>query len=264
MKKVFLDVGGHTGETLREVIDARYGFDTIYCFEPAASCWPAIEAIGDRRIVLCKFGLWNKAATQELFGAGGLGASIFADAEPVKGAAEKETIELVRATDWIKEHLDPTDVVFMKLNCEGAECDVVEDLLDSGTLAQLYNVQIDFDIRNVPSLRWREQRVRRRLRETGHTNVCFSDDVMIGSTHEARIGHWLHLVGGDQQGDVETLRRRYAETLRRLSSKRGYWAQLEGLLRRAVFRRLPPSLKSTARRVWRASPWADRRVPGRG
>jgi len=34
--RIFLDVGGHHGETLDVALDPRWGFDKIYCFEPAS------------------------------------------------------------------------------------------------------------------------------------------------------------------------------------------------------------------------------------
>lgn len=256
--KIFLDVGGHLGQTLREVIDARYGFDKIYCFEPAPSCWSAIEAIGDPRIELCRFGLWKETCRNELHGAGGMGASIYADADALTDDAEtargaKVSIDLVRATDWLASHVAPGDVVFMKLNCEGAECDVIEDLLDSRRLGQIYNVMIDFDIRHVASMRWRERVVRKRLRAAGLTNVCFTEDVMVGETHQSRIRHWLREVGGEERIPLDELRRRYATRLRQLSARRGYRVRLEGVLRRTLFAKLPAPLKSTARRLWRVA-----------
>jgi len=35
MKKVFLDIGAHLGETLSEIRKEQYGFDRIVCFEPS-------------------------------------------------------------------------------------------------------------------------------------------------------------------------------------------------------------------------------------
>jgi FkbM family methyltransferase len=124
--RVFLDVGGHLGQTLAEVVNPRYALDKIYCFEPAPMCWPALEKFADPRISVCRFGLWKQTATTKLFGAGEMGASMFADADWIDRTAPTTTIELVRASEWFAAHIHPEDVVFMKLNCEGAECDVVE------------------------------------------------------------------------------------------------------------------------------------------
>ena len=46
-RRVFLDVGGHVGETLAEVVKPRWAFDRIWTFEPATACLPALEAFAD-------------------------------------------------------------------------------------------------------------------------------------------------------------------------------------------------------------------------
>jgi hypothetical protein len=41
----------------------------------------------------------------------------------------------------------------MKLNCGGSECDILENLLDSGEYSKITQVMIDFDAREIPSQR---------------------------------------------------------------------------------------------------------------
>src|SRR5206468_10141377 len=94
-----------------------------------------------------------------------------------------EEVQLVRATDWFRQQLRETDEVYMKLNCEGAEANIVEDLLESGTFALLHAVMIDPDVRKIPSQRHRERELRERLADTGFTNYAMEDEVMIGDTH---------------------------------------------------------------------------------
>src|SRR5262249_33531928 len=124
--KVFLDVGAHDGASLHAVRDPKYGFDRIYCFEPASSCWPVLEAVSDERVTVCRFGLWDRTGEHTLYDTGSVGASVFAD--KFAGARAGEPARFVRATDWFLDNLGERDVVFLKLNCEGAEVDIVEDL----------------------------------------------------------------------------------------------------------------------------------------
>ncbi|MFM8276410.1 MAG: hypothetical protein ACKN89_05350, partial [Cyanobium sp.] len=72
MRKVFLDIGAHTGETLEEVRKPAYSFDRIIAFEPSSACFPALEAIAvqDRRIELCRFGLGDGPQQLTLYGSG--------------------------------------------------------------------------------------------------------------------------------------------------------------------------------------------------
>lgn len=250
--RVFLDVGAHTGETLQEVVRPEYRFGRIVCFEPAPSCWPALEKIADERVRICRFGLWSWTCRKELYAPGTVVASLFDDMETVPPGAEAITIDLVRVSEWFSENLSRDDLIFVKLNCEGSECDIVEDLMDSGQLERIYNLMIDFDVRKSPTLRHRELRLRRRLARSGLDNHCFSDDVMRGPTHGERIRRWLHLVGAHKPLGADELRRRYAEARRRLARKRGVWARFEEWLRRSVYRRLPAPLRDVARTLWRA------------
>jgi FkbM family methyltransferase len=196
--KVFLDVGAHEGWTLHAVRDPKYGFDRIYCFEPASACWPALESVDDERVTICRFGLWSETCERTLYDPGSRGASLFED--KFRRTPGVETCRLVRATDWFREHLRTDDDVFLKLNCEGAEADIVEDLLESGELARVRSVMIDPDVRKIPSQAHRERELRERLRASGLTNYFMEEDVMLGATHRERIQHWLRVAGAEEPG----------------------------------------------------------------
>lgn len=183
--KVFLDVGAHEGSSLHAVRDPKYGFERIYCFEPAPACWPALDAVPDDRVTVCRFGLWNRTCEHPLYDPGSRGASLFGD--KFKSIPGTETARFLRATDWFREHLGAADEIYVKLNCEGAECDIVEDLLDSGELGRVRSVMIDPDVRKIPSLAHRERQLRVRLAASGLTNYLMEEDVMVGETHRARI-----------------------------------------------------------------------------
>jgi FkbM family methyltransferase len=193
--KVFLDVGAHEGSSLQAVRDPKYGFDRIYCFEPAPACWPQLEALPDHRVTVCRFGLWDKTCERALYDPGSRGASLFAD--KFKSSPSRETARFVRATEWFREQLGDADEIYLKLNCEGAECDIVEDLLESGELARVRSVMIDPDVRKIPSLAHREHELRDRLAASGLTNYLMEEDVMVGDTHRARIQNWLRVAGAE-------------------------------------------------------------------
>jgi FkbM family methyltransferase len=202
--KVFLDVGAHAGWTLMAVRDPKYRFERIYCFEPASACWPALERLTDSRVVICRFGLWNETTTRPLYDAGTRSASLYAD--KFEGSPAAEEVQLVRATDWLRQHLGDGDEVYLKLNCEGAEADIVEDLLGSGEFARLRAVMIDPDVRKIPSQRHRERELRDRLAATGLTNFALEEDVMIGGTHRLRIQNWLRSVDAEEHSPWLTVR----------------------------------------------------------
>jgi FkbM family methyltransferase len=195
--KVFLDVGAHHGATLHAVRDPKYGFDRIYCFEPASSCWEALESVADNRITVCRFGLWNETCEHSLYAPGSGGASLFEAKFHTKPA--EEVARFVRATDWFRENIDARDEIFLKLNCEGAECDIAEDLLESHELARVRSIMIDPDVRKIPALAHRERELRDRLAAAGLTNYFMEEDVMVGPTHRARIQNWLRIAGAEKR-----------------------------------------------------------------
>jgi FkbM family methyltransferase len=202
--KIFLDVGAHAGETLNAVRDPKYGFDRIYCFEPAAACWPALEGVRDPRVEVCRYGLWNETGTHALHDVGSIGASMFA--EKFADARPHETAHFVRASDWFREHVRDGDDVYLKLNCEGAEVDIVEDLLESGEFARVRSAMIDPDVRKIPSLAHRERELRDRLAQAGLSNYFMEEEVMVGPTHRARIQNWLRLGGAEETSWTSRLR----------------------------------------------------------
>ena len=64
-RKIFLDVGGHFGETLEEVLKPKYGFDLVHCFEPIPDCYARIKSVFASEISAGKlqvhnFGLSNR------------------------------------------------------------------------------------------------------------------------------------------------------------------------------------------------------------
>jgi hypothetical protein len=196
--KVFLDVGAHEGESLNAVRDPKYAFDLIYCFEPASSCWPALEALRDPRVTVCRFGLWDRTCEQQLYDAGSIGASLFAD--KFRSTPRDEPARFERATDWFRGNLADGDEIYLKLNCEGAEAAIVEDLLESGELARVQSAMIDPDVRKIPSQAHREGELRARLRASGLANYVMEEDVMVGATHRDRIQNWLRLAGAEERG----------------------------------------------------------------
>jgi FkbM family methyltransferase len=250
--KIFLDVGANNGGTARAVITPRYKFDKIVCFEPVIECIPNIESIGDSRIIPEPFGLWSETKKTILFGVGS-GASVFGD-KTTGNLTERREIQLIKTSDWISKNVKSNDVVFMKLNCEGSECEIIDDLIDSGEISKIYSIMIDFDVRKIPSKMHREFETRKKLRENKIGNVCFCNDVMIGESHDARIHNWLDKVGAFEELSFFDMKKKYAKTLPVLSIKRRRFGRVRVFCKRHFGRsKLYDFLKSSLNWVkyWR-------------
>lgn len=99
MARVFVDIGAHRGETLEVVRRPEYGFDRIYCLEPASDCLPALERIADDRVTILPSGLWSADQRMALHDPGALGASVFERRAGGAGVVDRETSEEVELRD---------------------------------------------------------------------------------------------------------------------------------------------------------------------
>lgn len=251
MRRIFLDIGAHTGETLEEVRKPVYGFDRIIAFEPSTACFPALEAIAaqDQRIEICRFGLGEARQQLILYGSGLDSASTLQGDDP---ATASETVQLEDASSWVRDNLQADDVIVAKLNCEGGEIAILRSWIASGMLDRFYSVMITFDIRNFPPLRHQEGSIRALLRQRPLANTCFADDVMIGPSHGARLAHWLSLFGLDQPplSSLAHYRSTYARPLAAHARKRGYRQRVEVLIKDKLgYRGLPVPMKAILRTI---------------
>ncbi len=90
-----------------------------------------------------------------------------------------------------RSNLGNDDIVFLKLNCEGSECDILEDLLGSGEIRKVRTALVDFDVRNVPALAHREREVTEKLERSGYSRLLCMKETYKGPTHTATIENWL-------------------------------------------------------------------------
>lgn len=119
--------------------------------------------------------------------------------QPFFGIADQrdpgDIVDLRQASDWFGEHISDDDEVYLKLNCEGSECDILDDLLDSGEIEKVTSILVDFDVRKIPALAHREREVRERLSGAGHSNLLCLKERYKGPTHTATVDNWLHFAG---------------------------------------------------------------------
>jgi FkbM family methyltransferase len=78
MSRIFLDVGAHFGETATAVLESKYQFDRVCCFEPSKECIPTLTQLRrlNERLELYFFGLSGTTRNATLYGSGSLSASI--------------------------------------------------------------------------------------------------------------------------------------------------------------------------------------------
>ena len=182
-----LDVGGHVGETLAEVLDRRWGFDRIYVFEPATACREALERLADERVHVVTAGWWDADVEMDLHDPGLIGASVAAE-KALTGAVER--CSFIDAAAWMRTNIEPGDEVWLKLNCEGAECVVLDHLAEEGVLPCVDHLLVHFDVEKVPSLAAHADRTRRRLDAAG-LDWIEAGDIFFGRSHARKTANWL-------------------------------------------------------------------------
>lgn len=77
--RVFVDVGAHFGECIFKALNPSLGFDLILAFEPSSQAVKKIEEIKDSRIKVRNCALGASTERRTLYGAGLLGASVYAE-----------------------------------------------------------------------------------------------------------------------------------------------------------------------------------------
>lgn len=194
---IFIDVGTHDGHTMEEVTKPKYKFDTIYGFEPMPEQFENVT----RRFQFDHLFIFNKGLSDHsgqvpVYGDNAnLGASIYAE----KRDTDERIVtycEMLEASEFVNS-LPSDATVIMKLNCEGAEIPILNNLIDTGAIHRLANVMIDFDIRKVSGREQEEQKILDRMATDGFARYSLCDHVMHGPTHQDRIANWLISTGID-------------------------------------------------------------------
>lgn len=165
--RIFLDIGAYTGDTAKTVLNSKHYFDKIYCFEPQKELCEMIREINNSKITVCEFGLWNKTCSNRLYWTKRKnGATVYKDKFIKKADSEIKSLDgkFVKASDWFRDNLKSDDYVVMKINCEGAECDILDDLFESGEYKKLDALMVDFDVRKISTETHREQEIREKLK----------------------------------------------------------------------------------------------------
>jgi FkbM family methyltransferase len=139
---VVVDAGGFEGQWASDLY-ARYRC-RIYVVEPVAAFADGIQRRFDRNpdISVHAVALGGRTGETEIV-VHGTGSSIFGEARHWGAAAPRERVRVVRVADFLAEHgIERLDL--LKLNIEGAEYDLLDDLIGSGVVQRVANLQVQF------------------------------------------------------------------------------------------------------------------------
>lgn len=218
-RQVFLDVGGNTGQSVRAALEPRWAFDQVWTFEPTRRCIEILERIADERLTVVPAGWWSADTEMVVHDPGSIGASVDARKSTTD---QTERCRFVDAARWIAQNIEPDDEVWLKINVEGAEIEVLDRLLTSGEIAKVKHLVVHFDVEKFGDY-GRAAEMRKRLDDAG-VSWHEAKAVMFGPTDTDKLNTWLARTHGlsrqlARQKAAYLVRRRLyfaRETLRRL------------------------------------------------
>jgi FkbM family methyltransferase len=132
---VVYDVGGYEGAWAEDIY--RKYQSNIEIFEPVKEFADKMQQrfASKPKVHIHAFGLAGKTLETVISREG-------ASSSTHKTSKNKETIELIRAADFIKSNHKKIDV--MKINIEGGEYELLDHLIKSGLIKRIANVQVQF------------------------------------------------------------------------------------------------------------------------
>jgi hypothetical protein len=117
--------------------------------EPSPFCQKYLNKFKDQRIRIIPFGFGSENKSTILFGSGSVGASIFLEKTPYWSVNEK--INILKFSEWYLDNITKNDLVWIKLNAEGAELEIIQELRYVPT-RKIVSILISFDVEKIPSL----------------------------------------------------------------------------------------------------------------
>lgn len=192
-KLIFIDVGGHLGQSVEVALDPSWRFDHVHTFEPDPACARHIaarfaDAIAARRLTVHQAALSNSDGRLTLFGDNAKGgASIVPNALSEPGVPH--SVEALDVNRFIGALGDDVHL-YIKLNCEGGEIAILERLCEAPWTDRIKGIVADFDVVKTGFGYYQKRRVIRRAAAKGLPMVL-SEQVMVGKTHASRLSNWL-------------------------------------------------------------------------
>lgn len=189
--RTFVDIGSHVGQTITEVIHPRWSFDRIHAIEPMPAQLQVLHWLfrGHPRVRLHGLALTDGIdGSVPMYGTNTeLEASLYATKVDVDPAVITR-VPAVDAAWWFATQLDVPGEVYVNLNAEGAEIDVIDSLERGGQLKRITALLIDFDCVKVLGHEREEKRIRQTLEYAG---VRYTSDYPDEPTHGEMIAAWL-------------------------------------------------------------------------
>ncbi|MEQ1650388.1 MAG: FkbM family methyltransferase [Hyphomicrobiaceae bacterium] len=229
-RSIFVDIGGHFGQSVAVALDGAWRFDEVHTFEPHPDYARHIserfaDAVRNGRLTVHQVAVGDHDGELQLFGDNAKGGATI-----LPGALSSDDIRvLVRSVD-INSFLGgfgADDRIYVKLNCEGGEVAILDRMSAFSGLATLAGIVADFDISKSGFGYYEKRRVMRAIAKAGMP-VMLAEAAMVGKTHAERLTNWLKYYPEISAGDAkqvpnrQRLKRRLKYMLRDVRSAIGF------------------------------------------
>jgi FkbM family methyltransferase len=190
---VFLDVGGHLGQSIGVALDGTWAFDLVHSFEPDADCVRGIEEkfatdIAAGRLVIHRAALGGQDGEITLLGDNSIGGATTVRGQ-LRDESRAQKAPLIDAKRFV-ETLPKDARIYIKLNCEGAEVEILNRLCDLADISNIAAIVADFDVVKRGGGYWEKRRTLKKCAARG-LPVVLAETVMVGKSHAARLSNWF-------------------------------------------------------------------------
>ena len=198
--RIFIDIGGHKGHSVLAALDPIFSFDKIYSFEPNANLAAEIRKIKDPRLTVICAGLGDRFEKAILYRSGTLSGSFFQDGPEFGGTGRQEVATVLKSGEILPALIPSGSFVRIKLNCEGAEIAILQNLIDLGCADLAMWALIDFDAEKIPSLKGKAATIEQALRSLGISWLVPSECQRGMITNYGGVRNYLFRAGAGRPG----------------------------------------------------------------
>ncbi len=167
-------------------LNPKYGFEKYLVFEPSQDALDYLRNYSDEKITLFPFGLGKEDIDTWLYNPGTVGASIFVDKFKGRSSVSKELISIRKASVILKPYLEKNKI-YVRINCEGSEIDIIDELLNANLLRSSHSFLVDFDILKINPM-YPIENLFSRLEKNG---IKISRKPFGGGSTKTQVKKWL-------------------------------------------------------------------------
>lgn len=153
MRKIFLDVGAERGSSVRFFRDNyadAYKFE-IHCFEPLPENVELLRQVPD--ITVVPAAAWSSNGREPLYLGKYKAGTMYSD--KITGKVDPDNfieVPTIDFAEYIMEHFREEDEIWLKMNIEGAEYEVVPHLVEQGLIPWFNRMYIRWHHGKIPSI----------------------------------------------------------------------------------------------------------------